>query len=107
MPITRNPLPSRKNELTLFNYQPENLGVREKLRLVSTRNATVEEDIAYSLIGIFSSDIAPCYGLGKTAFGQLLENIVARSGSVTVIWEIIAIQFRSSRLPSCLRSDSI
>jgi hypothetical protein len=59
--------------------------VREKLRLASTRNATVEEDIAYSLIGIFSSDIAPRYGLGKTALGQLLENIVARSGDVTVL----------------------
>ena len=92
---------------TIINYRPENLGVREKLRLVSTRDATVEEDIAYSLIGIFSNDIAPYYGLGKTAFGQLLENIVARSGGVTVIWEIVAIQFRSSQLPSCLQPDTI
>ena len=60
-------------------------GVREKLRLVSTRNATVKEDIAYSLIGIFSSDIMPGYGLRKTTLGHLLENIVARTGDVTVI----------------------
>jgi hypothetical protein len=70
---------------TISSFRPEDLGVREKLRLASTRNATVEEDIAYSLIGIFSSDIAPRYGLGKTALGQLLENIVARSGDVTVL----------------------
>ncbi|KAF8547519.1 TPR-like protein [Imleria badia] len=70
---------------TITSFQPEDLGVREKLRLASTRNATVEEDIAYSLIGIFSSDIVPRYGLGKTALGHLLENIVARTGDVTVI----------------------
>ena len=59
---------------TITNFWPEYLAVREKPRLASTRNATVEEDIAYSLIGIFSSDIAPRYGLGQTALGQLLEN---------------------------------
>ena len=52
---------------TITNLRSDDLGVRQKLRLASTRNATVEEDIAYSLIGIFSSDIAPRYGLGKTA----------------------------------------
>jgi hypothetical protein len=70
---------------TITSFRSEDLDVREKLRLASTRNAMVEEDIAYSLIGIFSSDIAPRYGLGKSALGQLLENIVARSGDVTVL----------------------
>ena len=69
----------------IVSFLPERLGVREKLRLASNRNATVEEDIAYSLIGIFSSDIVPRYGVGKTALGQLLENIVARTGDTTVI----------------------
>ena len=69
----------------IVSFLPENLGVREKLRLASNRNATVEEDIAYSLIGIFSSDIVPRYGLGKIALGHLLENIVARTGDTTVI----------------------
>jgi len=62
----------------------------------------VEEDIAYSLIGIFSSDIAPRYGLGKTALGQLLENIVARSGDVTVIaWTGKSLPYNSA-LPDSL-----
>ena len=69
----------------ITSFRPKALEVREKLRLASTRNATLEEDIAYSLIGMFSSDIVPRYGLGKTALGQLLENIVARTGDVTVI----------------------
>jgi hypothetical protein len=90
---------------TIRSFQPKdsNLGVREKLRLASTRNATVEEDIAYSLLGIFSSDIIPQYGLGKTALGQLLENIVDRTGDVTVIsWTGKALPYNSA-LPDSLR----
>ena len=87
---------------TITSFQPESLGVREKLRLASTRKATVEEDIAYSLIGIFSSDIAPRYGLGKAALGQLLENIIARTGDVTVIaWTGKSLPYNSA-LPDSL-----
>jgi hypothetical protein len=87
---------------TITSFRPDDLGVREKLRLASTRNATVEEDIAYSLIGIFSSDIAPRYGLGKKALGQLLENIIARSGDVTVIaWAGKSLPYNSA-LPDSL-----
>ena len=87
---------------TITSFRPEVLGVREKLRLASTRNATEEEDIAYSLIGIFSSDIVPCYGLGKTALGQLLEDIIARSGDVTVIaWTGKSLLYNSA-LPDSL-----
>jgi len=87
---------------TISSFRPQDLGVREKLRLASTRNATVEEDVAYSLIGIFSSDIAPRYGMGKDAIGQLLENIVARSGDVTVVaWTGISLPYNSA-LPDSL-----
>ncbi|KAF8550860.1 TPR-like protein [Imleria badia] len=87
---------------TITSFQPEDLGVREKLRLASTRDATVEEDIAYSLIGIFSSDIVPRYGLGKTALGHLLESIVARTGDVTVIaWTGQSLPYNSA-LPASL-----
>ena len=90
---------------TIRSFQPKgsDLGVRETLRLASTRNATVEEDIAYSLLGIFSSDIIPQYGLGKTALGQLLENIIDRTGDVTVIsWTGQALPYNSA-LPDSLR----
>ena len=69
----------------IVSFNPDDLSVREKLRLASTRNATVEEDVAYSLIGIFKSDIRPDYGEGYAALGHLLEEIVARSGEVTVL----------------------
>ncbi|KIO03166.1 hypothetical protein M404DRAFT_27440, partial [Pisolithus tinctorius Marx 270] len=35
---------------TIAAFSPDDLGVREKLRLASTRNATIDEDAAYSLI---------------------------------------------------------
>ncbi|KAI6042813.1 hypothetical protein EDC04DRAFT_2600688 [Pisolithus marmoratus] len=79
-------------------FSPDDLGVREKLRLASTRNATVEEDVAYSLIGIFQSDIRPHYGEGADALGHLLEEIVARSGEVAVL----AWSGKSSSYNSCL-----
>ncbi|KAI6095401.1 hypothetical protein F5141DRAFT_983502, partial [Pisolithus sp. B1] len=69
----------------MTTFSPDDLAVREKLRLASTRNATVEEDVAYSLIGIFKSDIRPHYGEGADALGHLLEEIVARFGDVTVL----------------------
>ena len=83
---------------TIIAFNPDNLDVREKLRLASTRNATREEDVAYSLIGIFKSDIQPAYGEGYAALGHLLEEIVARSGDVI----LLAWTGRSSQYHSCL-----
>ncbi|KAI5980846.1 hypothetical protein EDC04DRAFT_2917210 [Pisolithus marmoratus] len=83
---------------TITTFSPDDLEVRDKLRLASTRNATVEEDVAYSLIGIFKSDIRPHYGEGADALGHLLEEIVTRFGEVTVL----AWSGKSSSYNSCL-----
>ncbi|KIK18425.1 hypothetical protein PISMIDRAFT_684187 [Pisolithus microcarpus 441] len=82
----------------IVTFSPRGLGVREKLRLASTRNATYEEDVAYSLIGIFKSDIRPHYGEGADSLGHLLEEIVTRSGDDTVL----AWSGKSSSYNSCL-----
>ena len=86
---------------TIIAFNPDDLSVREKLRLASRRNAKLEEDIAYSLIGIFKSDIVPRYGEGDAALGHLLEEIVARSGEVTVL----AWSGTSSSYNSCLPAN--
>ena len=87
---------------TITSFRPDLLGVREKLRLASRRDATEVEDEAYSLIGIFSSNIVPRYGVGKTAIGHLLEDIVARSGDLTVIgWTGRSLPYNST-LPDSL-----
>lgn len=86
---------------TISAFHPGDLGVREKLRLASTRSSTKEEDIAYSLFGIFASDLQPNYGEGKDALGRLLEEIVHRSGDITVL----AWTGSSSRFNSCLPAE--
>lgn len=87
---------------TITTFRPDLLGVREKLRLASRRDASEVEDKAYSLIGIFSSNIVPRYGVGKTAIGHLLEDIVARSGDLSVIaWTGKSLPYNSS-LPDSL-----
>ncbi|KAI6094201.1 hypothetical protein F5141DRAFT_1070226 [Pisolithus sp. B1] len=88
---------------TFVTFSPDDLAVREKLRLASTRNATVEEDVAYSLISIFKSDIRPLYGEGADALGHLLEEIVARSGEVDVLaWSGKPSSYNSSKLLTIL-----
>ncbi|KAF8434726.1 hypothetical protein L210DRAFT_3552125 [Boletus edulis BED1] len=87
---------------TIIAFNPDDLSVREKLRLASMRSATVEEDIAYSMIGIFKSDIRPDYGEGDVALGHLLEEIVARSGEVALLdWNGISSSYNSC-LPAAL-----
>ncbi|KAI6100861.1 hypothetical protein EV401DRAFT_1814681, partial [Pisolithus croceorrhizus] len=69
----------------IATFSPDALAIREKLRLASTRHARYMEDVAYSLLGIFKSDIRPHYGEGADALGHLLEEIVARFGDVSVL----------------------
>ncbi|KAI6120389.1 hypothetical protein EV401DRAFT_2196620 [Pisolithus croceorrhizus] len=88
----------RISHRTITRFSVNDLVVREKLRLASTRNAKYVEDVAYSLIGIFQSDIKPHYGEGTNALGHLLEEIVTRWGDVTVL----AWLGKSSSYNSCL-----
>jgi hypothetical protein len=86
----------------ITNFRPGALGVREVLRLASTRAATIEEDVAYSLIGIFSSDLRPNYGEGEAALGHLLEEILTRSGEMGVL----AWTGKSSGFNSCFPAST-
>ena len=81
----------------ITGFCPGALGVREVLRLASTRAATIEEDAAYSLIGIFGSDLTPNYGEGEAALGHLLEEILTRSGEM----DVLAWAGKSSTFNSC------
>ena len=71
---------------------------REKLYLASARQTTREEDIAYSLFGIFNTAIPVIYGEGNQAIGRLLEHVLTGSGDVT----ILAWTGASGRYNSCL-----
>ncbi|KAF8127258.1 hypothetical protein EV363DRAFT_1346345 [Boletus edulis] len=60
--------------------------IREQLRLASTRETTVVEDTAYSLLGIFSVTGMPAiYGEGEDSLGRLLAHILAGSGDASIL----------------------
>ncbi|KAI9567529.1 hypothetical protein HD554DRAFT_973015 [Boletus coccyginus] len=69
----------------LATLQPGLDRAREKLYLASRRRTTREEDIAYSLFGIFQVPIPVIYGEGSQAVGRLLEYILTRSHDVTLL----------------------
>ena len=85
----------------LVSLQPGLERVREKLYLASMRQTTREEDIAYSLFGIFNVAIPVIYGEGNQAVGRLLEHVLMGSGDVT----ILAWTGSSGSYNSCLPMD--
>ena len=86
----------------LVAFHPGMKGAREKLQWVSTRVTTLQEDIAYSLFGIFGINLPVIYGEKKqNALGRLLQEIVARSGDITALYWV----GKSSKFNSCLPAD--
>ncbi|KAF8547410.1 TPR-like protein [Imleria badia] len=70
----------------LMGLCPGLSNIREKLRLASTRQTTLVEDAAYSLLGIFSvSGIPAIYGEGESALGRLLAHVLAGSGDTSIL----------------------
>ncbi|KAG0696774.1 hypothetical protein DFH29DRAFT_949713 [Suillus ampliporus] len=63
---------------SLVALRPGMRGSREKLQWASTRITTLQEDIAYSLFGIFGINLPVIYGEKKhNALGRLLQEIIA------------------------------
>ena len=69
----------------LITLQPGLERVREKLYLALKCQMTCEEDIAYSLFGIFNVAIPVMYGKGNQAVGRLLEHVLMGSRDVTIL----------------------
>ena len=70
----------------LTALRPGLSNIREKLRLASTRQTTMVEDAAYSLLGIFSvAGMSAIYGEGENALGRLLAHLLAGSGDASIL----------------------
>ena len=70
----------------LMALRPGLSGIREKLSLASTRETTLVEDAAYSLLGIFSVTGLPAiYGEGDGSLGRLLAHVITDSGDVSIL----------------------
>ncbi|KAG1723185.1 uncharacterized protein EDB91DRAFT_1087895 [Suillus paluster] len=75
---------------------------REKLQWASKRVTTLQEDIAYSLFGIFDVHLLVLYGENKqNALGRLSQEIIAHSGDITALDWV----GKSSEFNSCLPAD--
>jgi len=90
------------NAQALIAFRPEMRCAREKLQWSSMRVTTLQEDIAYSLFGIFGVHLSPIYGEKKqNALGRLLQEIVAQSGDITCLDWV----GKSSEFNSCLPAN--
>ncbi|KAG0692505.1 hypothetical protein DFH29DRAFT_499695, partial [Suillus ampliporus] len=86
----------------LIAFRPGMTGAREKLRWASNRVTTLQEDIAYSLFGIFGIYLPVIYGEKRqNALGRLLQEIVAQSSDITALDWV----GKSSEFNSCLPAD--
>jgi hypothetical protein len=75
---------------------------REKLRWASKRVTTLQEDIAYSLFGIFGVHLPVIYGEKRqNALGRLLQEIIAHLGDITALDWV----GQSSNFNSCLPAE--
>ena len=70
----------------LIALRPGLSSIREKLRLASTRQTTLVEDAAHSLLEIFSvTGIPAIYGEGEGSLGRLLAHVLTGSGDVRIL----------------------
>ncbi|KAG2357258.1 hypothetical protein BDR07DRAFT_1612605 [Suillus spraguei] len=90
------------NAQALVAFRPGMRDAREKLRWASSRVTTLQEDIAYSLFGIFGVYLPVIYGEKKqNALGRFLQEIIAHSGDITALDWV----GKSSKFNSCLPAD--
>ncbi|KAG2151516.1 hypothetical protein DEU56DRAFT_908357 [Suillus clintonianus] len=116
-PYLNNHSPNHKESITIMQELEDSTGIdahalvafrpgmtnaREKLQWASTRVTTLQEDIVYSLFGIFGVHLPVIYGeMKQNALGRLLQEIVARSGDITALDWV----GKSSEFNSCLPAD--
>jgi hypothetical protein len=85
----------------LLTFHPGERSAREILRWVSGRVTTKQEDIAYSLFGIFGVNLPLIYGEKKqNALGRLLQEVVTSGDITTLDWV-----GKPSKFNTCLPAD--
>ena len=70
----------------LTDFHPGIDDARSRLQWASTRCTTRPEDIAYSLLGVFSLHIPVLYGeSAENALGRLLAEVISKSGDTSIL----------------------
>ncbi|KAF9227118.1 TPR-like protein [Gyrodon lividus] len=89
------------DKVSLCTFRPGLENVRVTLRWASSRTTTEEEDIAYCLMGVLDLHLPVIYGEKKKALGRLLQEVVGRSGDLSILqWS-----GRASPFSSCLPDE--
>ncbi|KAG1886326.1 uncharacterized protein F5891DRAFT_329831 [Suillus fuscotomentosus] len=90
------------NPRALLAFRPGLRDAQEKLQWASTRVTARDENIAYSLFGIFGIHIPIIYGEGRQkVLGRFLQEIIARSGDIAALDRM----GQSSDFNSCLPAN--
>ncbi|KAK4114354.1 HET-domain-containing protein [Canariomyces notabilis] len=76
----------------ILNHKPfpslKDLAVAERMSWAANHTTTRPEDRAYSLVGIFDVNMPLIYGEGDKAFERLQEEIIRRTGDLSIFaWE--------------------
>ncbi|KIM56891.1 hypothetical protein SCLCIDRAFT_197886 [Scleroderma citrinum Foug A] len=88
----------------LTDFHPSVDDARSRLQWASTRCTTRPEDIAYSLLGVFSLHIPVLYGeSAENALGRLLAEVISKSGDTSILDWV----GRSSAFHSCFPATII
>ncbi|KAK3387946.1 heterokaryon incompatibility protein-domain-containing protein, partial [Podospora didyma] len=72
------------DEIVLQGASPEEVSVGKRMSWASERDTTRQEDVAYSLFGIFNVNLPLIYGEGEKAFFRLQEEIFRQSDDHTL-----------------------
>ncbi|KAK5124754.1 hypothetical protein LTR85_001467 [Meristemomyces frigidus] len=89
---TRIPEPILKRDTTIMTAS-----IAQKMSWAAGRQATREEDVAYSLLGLFDINMPLLYGEGQKAFNRLQHEILRQSSDLTIFaWgDVYPLLFRS------------
>ncbi|KAH8896884.1 HET-domain-containing protein [Thozetella sp. PMI_491] len=86
-----------------------NASIAERMSWAAVRQTTREEDVAYSLLGIFDINMPMLYGEGKNAFVRLQEEIIKRWDDQSLLawrytWDL---PWTNLRVPSDEHHDGV
>ncbi|CAL8575796.1 hypothetical protein XPA_001700 [Xanthoria parietina] len=90
-------------------FYPKEASVAAKMSWASSRRTTREEDVAYSLLGLFEINMPLIYGEGQNAFFRLQREIIQSSSDESIFaWTDRELEYSGllARSPECFRDSS-
>lgn len=90
-------------------FYPKEASVAAKMSWASSRRTTREEDVAYSLLGLFEIYMPLIYGEGQNAFFRLQREIIQSSSDESIFaWTDRELEYSGllARSPECFRYSS-